>query len=61
MVAWAGEFFREAAVLVAVLAPMELLVQHGTLTGLQSGIIVAVTVFCLGFGFYAGLDGDDDE
>jgi hypothetical protein len=54
---WLGEFFREAAVLIAVLAPMELLVQNGFLTLRQSGFIVVLTASCAGVGFYLGLKG----
>jgi len=51
-----GEFLREAGVLVAVFAPLELLVTHGTLT--VSGIIVIVAVAgpCLVLGMILGLE-----
>ncbi len=55
---WLGEFFREAAVLIAVLAPMELLIQNGSLTWWQWSRIVVLTVSCAGAGFYLGLKGN---
>ena len=55
---WAGEFFREAAVLIAVLGPMELLIQNGSLTWWQWSLIVVLTLFGVGLGFYLGLRGN---
>ena len=51
-----GEFLREAGVLVGVLAPLEWLVTHGTLT--VSGIIAIVVVAgpCLLLGVVLGLE-----
>jgi hypothetical protein len=51
-----GEFLREAGVLVAVLAPLELLVTHGSLTARSVAVIVGIVVPCLGFGAYLGLE-----
>ena len=51
-----GEFLREAGVLVAVLAPLEWLVTHGTLTpGVIVGIVV-VAVPCLVTGMVLGVE-----
>lgn len=58
---WLGEFFREAAVVIAVLAPMELLIRDGLLTWRQAGLIVVLTTFCVVLGFYAGLQKNADE
>ena len=55
------DVFREAAVLIAVLAPMELLVRDGSLTWPQAGLIVVLTTFCMVIGFYAGLQKNADE
>ena len=55
---WLGDAFREAAVLIAVLAPMELFVKSGFLTWEQSAFIVVLTVFCLAAGFVLGLIAD---
>ncbi|HEX5473501.1 MAG TPA: hypothetical protein VFX12_02470 [Vicinamibacterales bacterium] len=51
-----GEFLREAGVLVAVLAPLESLVTHGTLT--IAGVVATIVVAgpCLGFGVFLGLE-----
>ena len=51
-----GEFLREAGVLGAVLAPLESLVTHGSLT--TTGIIAIVVVAgpCLIFGMVLGLE-----
>ena len=51
-----GEFLREAGVLVVVLAPLEWLVTHGTLT--VSGIVAIVVVAgpCLLLGVVMGLE-----
>ena len=57
---WIGEFGREAAVLIAVLGPMELLIKNGKI-GLDEGaIVVSATLLFWGLGVYAGLDNDDD-
>jgi hypothetical protein len=56
--AWLGEFFREAAVLIAVLGPMELLIQNGFLTWAHWALIFVLTVSFAGAGFYAGLKGN---
>jgi hypothetical protein len=51
-----GEFLREAGVLVAVLAPLEWLVTHGTLIpGVIVGIVV-VAVPCLVTGMVLGVE-----
>jgi len=52
---WLGEFFREAAVLIAVLGPMELAVQNGLLTVRQWTLIVVLTAVCMAVGVHAGL------
>ena len=52
---WLGEFFREAAVLIAVLGPMELAVQNGSLTSSQWILIIILTALCMTVGVYAGL------
>jgi hypothetical protein len=51
-----GEFLREAGVLVVVLAPLESLVTHGTLT--LKGIVAIVVVAgpCLLAGMAFGLE-----
>jgi hypothetical protein len=51
-----GELLREAGVLVAVLAPLELLVTHGSLTLRGLTVIVVVAVPCLVVGMYFGLE-----
>jgi hypothetical protein len=51
-----GEFLREAGVLVAVLAPLELLITHGTLTLNGIVAIVVVAIRCLVFGMVLGLE-----
>ena len=51
-----GEFLREAGVLVAVLAPLESLVTHGTLTVNGMVAIVVVAVPCLVMGMILGLE-----
>jgi hypothetical protein len=58
---WLGEFFREAAVLIAVLAPMELAIQNGFLTLRQWGLIVVLAIVSLVVGFYVGLQKNADE
>ena len=52
---WLGEFFRETALLIAVLGPMELAVQNGFLTIRQLTLIVVLTAACMAVGVYAGL------
>jgi hypothetical protein len=51
-----GEFLREVGVLVVVLAPLEFLVTHGTLT--LNGIVAIVVVVapCLILGMALGLE-----
>jgi len=51
-----GEFLREAGVLVAVLAPLEWLVTHGTLTLTAIVVIVVVAGPCLLLGMALGLE-----
>jgi hypothetical protein len=51
-----GEFLREAGVLVAVLAPLEWLVTHGTLTLKAIAAIVVVALPCLIAGMALGLE-----
>jgi hypothetical protein len=51
-----GEFMREAGVLIAVLAPIELLVTHGTLTVKGILVIVGIAVPCLVDGVILGLE-----
>jgi hypothetical protein len=51
-----GEFMREAGVLIAVLAPLELLVTHGTLTIKGILVIVSLAVPSLVFGLILGLE-----
>jgi hypothetical protein len=51
-----GEFLREAGVLVIVLAPLEWLVSHGTLTLNAIAAIVVVAVPCLIAGMALGLE-----
>jgi hypothetical protein len=52
----AGEFLREAGVLVGVLAPLEWIVTRGSLTLTTTAVIVVVTVPCLVFGTLLGLE-----
>ena len=54
----AGEFFREAGVLVTVLSPLESLVSKGRLTIAGTLATVVVSALCLGLGFVAGLEHD---
>jgi hypothetical protein len=51
-----GEFMREAGVLIAVLAPLELLVTHGALTIRGVLAIVGIAVPCLVSGVILGLE-----
>ena len=51
-----GEFLREAGVLVIVLAPLEWLVTHGTLTLNAVAAIVVIAVPCLVAGMALGLE-----
>ena len=51
-----GEFLREAGVLVVVLAPLESLVTHGTLTVYGIVAIVVVAGPCLFVGVALGLE-----
>jgi hypothetical protein len=51
-----GEFLREAGVLVIVLAPLEWLVTHGTLTLNAIVAIVVVAMPCLIVGMVLGLE-----
>ena len=51
-----GEFLREAGVLVAVLAPLEWIVTHGTLTLNAIAAIVVIAVPCLVAGMALGLE-----
>ena len=51
-----GEFLREAGVLVGVLAPLEWLVTHGTLTLNAIAATVVVAVPCLVLGMVLGLE-----
>jgi hypothetical protein len=51
-----GEFMREAGVLIAVLAPLELLVTHGALTVKGVLAIVGIAVPCLVSGVILGLE-----
>lgn len=52
----AGDFFREAGVLVFVLSPLESLVSKGRLTtgGIVATLVVGGT--CVVFGFWLGLE-----
>lgn len=54
----AGEFFREAGVLVTVLSPLESLVSSGRLTLGGALATLVVSILCLGLGFLAGLEND---
>jgi hypothetical protein len=51
-----GEFMREAGVLIAVLAPLELLVTHGGLTAKSVLVIVVLAAPCLVIGVMLGLE-----
>jgi hypothetical protein len=51
-----GEFLREAGVLIAVLAPLELLVTHGSLTVKGILVIVVLAAPCLVAGVMLGLE-----
>ena len=51
-----GELFREAGLLVGVLAPLEFIVTHGSLTLHQFIAIVVVTTLCLSLGVVLGLE-----
>ena len=51
-----GEFMREAGVLIAVLAPLELLVTHGALTAKSVLVIVVFVAPCLVAGVLLGLE-----
>jgi len=51
-----GELLREAGLLVAVLAPLELLITHGALTLRAAAVIVVVAVPCLILGTVLGLE-----
>ena len=51
-----GEFLREAAVLVAVLAPLESLVTHRALTATGIVATVVVAMPCLVLGIVLGLE-----
>lgn len=58
---WCGAFFREAAVLVAVFAPLEALLEGHPLSPLAAGTILGVAVLLLAAGMWIGLEGDDDD
>ena len=51
-----GELLREAGVLIAVLAPLEWLVTHGSLTLEGIAVIVVVAIPCLVLGIVLGLE-----
>lgn len=50
-----GEICREAAVLIGVLAPMELIIVGGGLTTRSAVVIVVVTVGLGAFGLWVGM------
>ena len=51
-----GELGREAGLLVGVLAPLEFIVTHGSLTLRAFVVIVVVTGICLLLGLWLGLE-----
>jgi len=51
-----GEFLREAGVLIGVLAPLELLVTHGSLTVKGFLVIFGLAAPCLVAGVMLGLE-----
>jgi hypothetical protein len=51
-----GEFLREAGVLIGVLAPLELLVTHGSLTVKGFLVILSLAAPCLVVGVMLGLE-----
>jgi hypothetical protein len=54
-----GEFFREAAVLVAVFAPLDLVLRDRDLTTLYWLKTIAVVGACLLLGILLEIDSDD--
>ena len=54
-----GEFFREAAVLVAVFAPLDFVLRERLLTTVYFLNTVGIVLFCLGLGVRLGIESDD--
>ena len=54
----AGEFFREAAVLILVLSPLESLVSTGRLTVVGGVATLVIGAGSAGVGFWLGLEED---
>jgi hypothetical protein len=54
-----GELFREAAVLIGVLAPMETIIVGPGLTAVSILTIVVLSGFFGGAGLYLGLNADE--
>ena len=54
-----GELFREAAVLIGVLAPMETIIVGSGLTARSVVTIVVLSGFFGSVGLYLGLDADE--
>jgi len=54
-----GELFREAAVLIAVLAPMETIIVGPGLTAISILTIVVLSGSCVGVGLYLGANADE--
>ena len=54
-----GELCREAAVLIAVLAPMETIIVGNGLTTRSIVTIVVLSCFLCGYGLYLGLNADE--
>jgi hypothetical protein len=54
-----GELCREAAVLIAVLAPMETIIVGNGLTTRSIVTIVVLSSFLGGYGLYLGLNADE--
>ena len=54
-----GEFFREAAVLVAVFAPLDFVLRERPLTTVYFLNTVGIVLFCLGLGVRLGIESDD--
>ncbi len=54
-----GEFFREAAVLLAVFAPLDVVLRDRGVTTLYLLNTVAIAASCFGLGIWLGIDSDD--
>ena len=54
-----GEFLREAAVLVAVFAPLDFILRERSLTTVYFLNTFAIVVFCFWLGVRLGIDSDD--